>query len=219
MTTNSVREWMGYPKASEGTTSQHNMGEAIHDPEEIKRCPQCFHDAPMHGASCSQPSHIQEVRRTSSTGGQKGEKPEDYSLIPREPLAAVARLMKKGAKKYAAHNWRKGYPLSQSYNAAQRHLQTWWDGEDNDPEMNESHLAAVIFHCMVMMQNKKDHPQFDDRYQVISPEDVIEKNIKAYTDFLRDANITLPKNPTPFDGSHLPYVNSDPAPRWWQFWK
>lgn len=110
------------------------------------------------------PSDSEEVRQTSSTGGQKGTKPEAYSLVPTEPIAALSRLMGKGAVKYEAHNWRKGYPASQSYDALVRHLHAWWSGEDNDPEMEESHLAAVMFHCCVLMELKEKHPEMDDRY-------------------------------------------------------
>lgn len=112
------------------------------------------------------PPEVKEVRTTSSTGGEKGVKPERYDLIPTGPLAALARLYGKGSEKYAAHNWRKGYEFSKSYSALMRHLQTWQSGEEDvDPEMGESHLAAVIFHAMALMEFQEKHPQFDDRYK------------------------------------------------------
>lgn len=105
-----------------------------------------------------------EIRTTSSTGAEKGIKPERYDLIPVEALAAVARLYGAGAKKYAAHNWRKGYEYSKSYAAMQRHANQFWNGEDVDEEMGESHLAAVIFHAMTLLTFQKEHPEFDDRF-------------------------------------------------------
>ena len=48
-----------------------------------------------------------EVRTTSSTGAEKGVKPERHDLIPVPALTLLARLYGKGAEKYAAHNWRK----------------------------------------------------------------------------------------------------------------
>lgn len=105
-----------------------------------------------------------EFRSTSSTGGQKGVKPERYSLIPTEPLAEVARLYGRGAEKYKDHNWRKGYELSKSYDAMQRHGNDFWAGEDVDPETGYSNLAAVVFHAFTMMDLLRTHPEFDDRY-------------------------------------------------------
>lgn len=106
----------------------------------------------------------EEIRTTSSTGAEKGVKPERYDLIPVEALAAVARLYGQGAKKYAAHNWRKGYEWSKSYAALQRHANAFWSGEEIDPEMGESHMACVIFHALSLITFAEEHREFDDRY-------------------------------------------------------
>ena len=106
-----------------------------------------------------------EVRTTSSTGGEKGVKPERYDLIPVEALAKVAQLYGKGAEKYAEHNWRKGYEWSKSYQALQRHANEFWKGVDLDPEMGLPHLAAVIFHSLTLMTFMEEHPQFDNRFK------------------------------------------------------
>jgi hypothetical protein len=105
-----------------------------------------------------------EVRTTSSTGGEKGMKPERYDLIPVEALASVARLYGEGAKKYAEHNWRKGYEWSKSYAALHRHLAEFWKGVDIDPETGQPHLAAVVFHAFTLLTFMDEHPGFDDRY-------------------------------------------------------
>ncbi len=105
-----------------------------------------------------------EVRTTSSTGGEKGMKPERYDLIPVEALASVARLYGEGAKKYSEHNWRKGYEWSKSYAALHRHLAEFWKGVDIDPETGEPHLAAVVFHAFTLLTFMSEHPNFDDRY-------------------------------------------------------
>lgn len=109
-----------------------------------------------------------EVRTTSSTGGEKGTKPERYDLIPVEALAKVARLYGEGAKKYAEHNWRKGYEWSKSYAAMQRHANEFWKGVDLDPETGLPHLAAVVFHAMALMTFMDQHPDFDDRYTALT---------------------------------------------------
>lgn len=106
-----------------------------------------------------------EVRTVSSTGGEKGVKPERHDLIPVEALAEVARVYGHGAAKYSAHNWRKGYEWSKSYAAAQRHLQAFWSGEDFDPELGTKHLGNAIFHLMGLIVFMDEHPEFDDRYK------------------------------------------------------
>lgn len=151
---NAVRAAQGYPKA-------HSSGSAIEDPT--------F-------------SNSGEVRSTSSTGGMKGVKAERHSLIPKPALDALARCMAKGALKYSDHNWRKGYEFSKSLDSALRHLLSYIDGEDDDPEIGESHLAAVMFHCSVLITLMETHPEFDDRYK--APESASSKLYKENLDAL-----------------------------------
>lgn len=107
----------------------------------------------------------EEVRTTSSTGGEKGTKPERHDLIPVEALGKVAALYGKGAEKYAAHNWRKGYEWSKSYAALQRHATQFWAGEDNDAEMGLPHMASVAFHALALLTFMDEQRSFDDRYK------------------------------------------------------
>lgn len=106
-----------------------------------------------------------EVRTTSSTGGMKGVKPERYSLIPVEALDIMARLYGFGAEKYEAHNWRKGYEWSKSFDSLFRHATSALKGEDIDPETGLPHLAGVVFHCFTLMVFAEEHPEFDDRWK------------------------------------------------------
>ncbi|MCO4257399.1 dATP/dGTP diphosphohydrolase domain-containing protein [Pseudarthrobacter cellobiosi] len=105
-----------------------------------------------------------EVRTTSATGGEKGTKPERYDLIPVGALAQVAALYGRGAAKYAAHNWRRGYEWSKSYAALQRHATQFWNGEDNDAEMDLPHMASVAFHALALLTFMEEQRGFDDRY-------------------------------------------------------
>lgn len=129
-----------------------------------------------------------EVRTKSSTGGEKGVKPERYDLIPVEPLAEFARLLGKGAEKYADHNWRRGYEFSKSYQALQRHANAWWSGEDTDEEMGTSHMACVMFHASVLMELRNTHPEFDDRYKTSTKEEM--KRARCYR--FEDRKDTIP---------------------------
>lgn len=106
-----------------------------------------------------------EVRTTSATGGEKGTKPERYDLIPVGALAKVAALYGRGAAKYEAHNWRRGYEWSKSYAALQRHATQFWNGEDNDAEMDLPHMASVAFHALALLTFMEEQRAFDDRYK------------------------------------------------------
>ena len=107
---------------------------------------------------------MSEVRLTDpDTGGQKGQKPEAYALIPVKPLAEVARVYGFGAEKYDSRNWEKGYAWSLSYSSLQRHINAFWGGEDTDPESGLPHLAHAVFHCLAMMEWVETHPEKDDR--------------------------------------------------------
>lgn len=122
----------------------------------------------------------EEVRTTSSTGGEKGVKPERMSLIPVEALEIMGRLYGFGAQKYAAHNWRKGYEWSKSYDSLQRHASAFWRGEDIDSETGLPHLAGVAFHAFTLMVFMEEQPGFDDRFK--KPE--VEVSAESFTDVL-----------------------------------
>jgi hypothetical protein len=94
---------------------------------------------------------VTEIRTTSSTGGQKGVKPERHALLPKKGVAAIARVFGFGAQKYAAHNWRRKYEWDKSLDALQRHIDAFVDGETFDPESGLPHLAHAGFHILVLL--------------------------------------------------------------------
>lgn len=94
---------------------------------------------------------MSETRTVSATGGEKGVKPERFSLMPTKGLAAIARVFGFGAQKYADHNWRRGYEWSKSLDALERHFQAFKDGETYDEESGEPHLAHAGFHILVLL--------------------------------------------------------------------
>ncbi len=104
-----------------------------------------------------------EVRVTSTTGGQKGTKPERFDLIPAGPLRQLAHLYGNGAAKYEDRNWERGYDWSLSFAAAQRHLWLFWGGEDIDPEMKLPHLTCAAFHLFALTEFLETQPEFDNR--------------------------------------------------------
>ena len=77
--------------------------------------------------------HDAEVRVTDdATGGQKGVKATQIGALDPVSLIVLGRVAGIGALKYDAFNFLRGYDWSYSYNAAQRHLNLFWAGEDLD---------------------------------------------------------------------------------------
>ncbi len=106
------------------------------------------------------------VERTvnETTGGQKEQNEVRFDLIPTEAMWEVARLYGIGARKYEAHNWRRGYEWSLSIAALERHLSRWKAGEIMD-EGGFHHLAAVVFHALALIIFETEHPELDDRFK------------------------------------------------------
>lgn len=143
-----------------------------------------------------------EVRTTSSTGGEKGMKPERYDLLPKEALDSMARVYAFGAEKYADHNWRKRYEWSKSFAAAMRHMWAFWNGETYDEESGLPHLAHAAFHLNAMMtwlERDGEGSEFDDRW-INSPalQEVTEEDIQAVADDFARKYGPPPTPPAPF---------------------
>jgi hypothetical protein len=114
----------------------------------------------------TEPRTDREVRITDpETGGQKGQKAEQYSLIPVEAMAQVARVYAHGAEKYSRNNWRLGYDWHLSYDAMQRHLTAFWGGQDLDLDSGLPHLAHAVFHALTLLTYLSDakYKSKDDR--------------------------------------------------------
>ena len=75
----------------------------------------------------------------------KSSRPE---LIAPEIIDALGVVLAFGAKKYEDRNWEKGMDWGRAYGALQRHLNTWWSGDDLDDETNFSHLHHAA--CCLM---------------------------------------------------------------------
>jgi hypothetical protein len=109
-------------------------------------------------------SSKKEVRvKNEKTGGEKGEKPQRYDLVPWDQMDKVAELYGRGAQKYAPRNWEKGYDWHLSFSSLMRHATQFWNGESYDEETHCHHLASVIFHALALMRFEESHPDLDDR--------------------------------------------------------
>lgn len=119
---------------------------------------------PIHPAepvsATSAPGRVADM----SAGGRAKERKEvQISLVPPGPLRELSVLYARGAKKYAAHNWMNEGPWSWSYDAAMRHLTTFWAGEDYDAETGVKHVINAAFNLFALAHAMEAHPGSDDR--------------------------------------------------------
>lgn len=88
-----------------------------------------------------------------------------WALLPFKYLHGMVRVLMFGARKYDPHNWRKGMPWTQPYNAAIRHLDAWMSGEDIDPESGESHIDHAQCCLLFLRAYIDEHKGMDDRFK------------------------------------------------------
>ena len=86
-------------------------------------------------------------------------------FISKPVLYEIGNALLEGACKYGAHNWRvAGVRASVYDDAAKRHLDAWWEGEDIDPDSGMHHITKaiagliVIRDAMIFGMFKDDRP-------------------------------------------------------------
>jgi len=67
-------------------------------------------------------------------------------LMPIRALFEVAKVFEEGSKKYAAHNWRKGIPLSRFMDSGMRHAAKYLRGDRDEPH---DAMACWNFLCLI----------------------------------------------------------------------
>jgi Domain of unknown function (DUF5664) len=90
------------------------------------------------------------------------------SIVPTSISRYIAAVMEFGAKKYAKHNWRRGFEWTSILNSLERHLTAWKDGEDHDPESGLHHLAHVATNVSFLIEHIEQGLGIDDRYKLAS---------------------------------------------------
>ena len=83
---------------------------------------------------------------TNLAGGKQSQVLRDYTLIPPDALANVARVMYNGAQKYAKDNWRL-IPCNDHLNHALNHVYLHLAGNTN-----EDHLAHATTRMLMALE-------------------------------------------------------------------
>ena len=97
---------------------------------------------------------------SEKTGKKYDQDKPDLSLIPKEPLWELARVLMAGEKKYGRYNWQGGIDTHRLTAAAMRHITQFNDGETLDKETKTCHLlnaCANLFFAHWMLINKPHH--------------------------------------------------------------
>jgi hypothetical protein len=86
------------------------------------------------------------------------------STVSAAVMAEVGVAMLEGAAKYGRHNFRAvGVRTSVYYDATLRHLFSFWEGEDIDPDSGMSHVTKAIASLMVLRDAMIQNMVTDDR--------------------------------------------------------
>ena len=93
-----------------------------------------------------------------------GIKKAPLHLVPTGPLYEVGLAMLEGGRKYGAHNYRAvGTRASVYYDAALRHINQWWEGEDIDAVSGIHHLMKAAACLFVQRDSQMMGNDVDDR--------------------------------------------------------
>lgn len=108
--------------------------------------------------------------------------PKDGAAVHKLPLDLVPASLKvfatlafaEGAAKYGAYNWRVSGVRASIYKAAlERHLESWWNGEDADPQTGVPHLASMLACAGILLDADLAQKLNDDRPPHVAMGDLI----------------------------------------------
>ena len=92
------------------------------------------------------------------------------SLLSGPVLMEMGLGQLEGACKYGAFNWRvAGVRASVYYDALQRHIEAWKEGEDLDPDSGLSHLVKAMC-CLHVLRDAEIHGMVNDDRPPKSPD-------------------------------------------------
>ena len=126
--------------------------------------------------------------------------PKDAFGIKKAPLSTISApvlmelgiAMQEGAAKYGRHNYRViGVRSSVYYDATMRHLMSWWEGEDIDPDSDLSHITKAIASLVVLRDAMMQDRNTDDRPPKSKPW-LAELNVKSEALYKKYPNPVIP---------------------------
>ena len=96
---------------------------------------------------------------TNVAGGNQSYVPRDYTLVPADALAQVARVLHDGCEKYGKDNWRL-INSNDHLNHCLNHIYLYLAG--NTQEDHLSHAATRLLMSLELECIKEDTDEYDD---------------------------------------------------------
>lgn len=118
--------------------------------------------------------------KISNPKDKVGIKKVPLSTVPAPVVAEMGLALLEGARKYGRHNYRvSGVLASVYYDALNRHIDAWWEGEDIDEQSGLSHVTKAITSLVVLRDAMMNDMWVDDRPPKSKAGWVEEMNAKA----------------------------------------
>ena len=93
-----------------------------------------------------------------------------YSKLPAAGVVHGSHAMMDGARKYGPYNWRDNAVIADIYvDAAKRHLDCWYEGQECAEDSKVHHLGHVIACCSILLDALYTGNLIDNRPKVRDP--------------------------------------------------
>lgn len=128
------------------------------------RCDICGHSEGHHALCPKEDISRADATKATNPKDAVGVRKAPMSTVPANVLAEVGVGMLEGTCKYGRHNYRAmGVRSSVYYDGTMRHLMSWWEGEDIDPDSTLSHITKAICSLVVLRDAMMRGMVTDDR--------------------------------------------------------
>ena len=107
----------------------------------------------------------QELERKKSSEFVKDDEGKlQYSLLPKDGLEEIVKVLQYGAKKYGRDNWKLCNDKNRYIDALYRHLEAYRAGEMLDKDTNLHHLAHLACNAIFLLYFSKQDKECDCKY-------------------------------------------------------
>lgn len=108
------------------------------------------------------------------------------SKLPVIAVAHGAMAMMDGAEKYGPYNWRDKSVVASIYvDAAMRHLQCWFEGQEQATDSKVHHLGHAIACCAILLDAQAKSKLVDDRPKNAEDLDFMEKQLDSLSALIK----------------------------------
>lgn len=108
------------------------------------------------------------------------------SKLPAIAVAHGAMAMMDGATKYGAYNWRDKEVVAGIYiDAAKRHLDCWFEGQEVATDSKAHHLGHAIACCAILLDAQAKGKLVDDRPKDSADLDFMERELAKLSEIIK----------------------------------